>query len=86
MYVSTQKLAQMFIYMSTTCCESFKSFGGVGKQFFLKCGRFHSSYRLARYRISTQITVKLPENPLGVASNQVRLIVRNLRYFKMVIK
>ena len=35
MYVSTQKLAQIFLYMSATCCESFKSFGEVGKKFFL---------------------------------------------------
>ena len=35
MYVSTQKLAQIFLDMSATCCESFKSFGEVGKNFFL---------------------------------------------------
>ena len=35
MYVSTQKLAQVFLYMSTTGCESFKSFGEVGKKFLL---------------------------------------------------
>ena len=34
MYVSTQKLPQIFLYMSTTCCESFKSFGEIGKKFF----------------------------------------------------
>ena len=35
MYVSTQKLPQIFLYMSTTCCDSFKSFGEVGKKFFI---------------------------------------------------
>ena len=35
MYVLTQKLSQIFLYMSTTCCESFKSFGEVGKKFFI---------------------------------------------------
>ena len=34
MYVSTQKLAQIFLYMSTTCCESFKSFKELGKKIF----------------------------------------------------
>ena len=27
-------IPQIFLYMSTTCCESFKSFGEVGKKFF----------------------------------------------------
>ena len=57
MYVSTQKLAQIFLYMSTTCCKSFKSFGEVGKNFFYM-GHFHPSVRLARYRVSIRITVK----------------------------
>ena len=35
MYVSTQKFPQIFLYMSTRCCESFKSFGEVGKKFFI---------------------------------------------------
>ena len=35
MYVLTQKLPQIFLYMSTTCCESFKSFGEAGKKFFI---------------------------------------------------
>ena len=35
MYGSTQKFPQIFLYMSTTCCESFKSFGEVGKKFFI---------------------------------------------------
>ena len=35
MYVSTQKFPQIFLYMSTTCCESFKSFGEVRKKFFI---------------------------------------------------
>ena len=35
MDVSTQKFPQIFLYMSTTCCESFKSFGEVGKSFLL---------------------------------------------------
>ena len=35
MYVSTQKFPQIFLYMSTTCCESFKSFGEVGKKIFI---------------------------------------------------
>ena len=32
---STQKLPQIFPYMSTTCCESFKSLGEVGKKFYI---------------------------------------------------
>ena len=35
MYVSTQKFPQIFLCMSTTCCKSFKSFGEVGKKFFI---------------------------------------------------
>ena len=35
MYVSTQKLPQIFLYISTIFCESFKSFGEVGKKFFI---------------------------------------------------
>ena len=35
MYVSTQKLPQIFLYIPITCCESFKSFGVVGKKFFI---------------------------------------------------
>ena len=35
MYVSTQKSPQIFLYMSTTCCESFKWFEEVGKKFFI---------------------------------------------------
>ena len=35
MYVSTQKLPQIFLYVSITCCESFKAFGEVGKKFFI---------------------------------------------------
>ena len=35
MYVSTQKFPQIFLYISTTGCESFKSFGEVGKKFFI---------------------------------------------------
>ena len=35
MYVSTQKFPQIFLYRSTTCCESFKSFEEVGKKVFL---------------------------------------------------
>ena len=35
MYVSTIKLPQIFLYMSTKCCESFKSFGELGKKFLL---------------------------------------------------
>ena len=34
MYVSTQKLPQTFLYMSTKCCESFKSFGELRKKNF----------------------------------------------------
>ena len=35
MYVSPQNFPQIFLYMSTICCESFKSFGEVGKKFFI---------------------------------------------------
>ena len=35
MYVSTQKFPQIFLYMSTTCCESFKAFEEAGKKFFI---------------------------------------------------
>ena len=35
MYLSTQKFPQIFLYMSTTCCESFKSFREVGKSIFI---------------------------------------------------
>ena len=35
MYVSTQKFPQIFLYMSTTCCESDKSFEEVGQKFFI---------------------------------------------------
>ena len=35
MYVPTQKLPQIFLYMSTKCCESFKSFGQLGKKIFI---------------------------------------------------
>ena len=35
MYVSTKKFPQIFLYMSTTCCESFKSFEEAGKKFFI---------------------------------------------------
>ena len=34
MYVPTQKLPQIFLYMSTKCCESFTSFGQLGKKIF----------------------------------------------------
>ena len=46
MYVSTQTLPQIFLYMSATCYESFKSFGEVGKMFF-----FSNSY--VRYHMVT---------------------------------
>ena len=35
MYVSSQKFPQIFLYMFTTSCESFKSFEEVGKKFFI---------------------------------------------------
>ena len=34
MYESTQNFLHTFLYMSTTCCESFKSFGEIRKKFF----------------------------------------------------
>ena len=35
MYVSSQKFPQIFLYMFTTSCESFKLFEEVGKKFFI---------------------------------------------------
>ena len=32
MYVSTQKLPQIFLYMSTKCCKSFKSYEELEKK------------------------------------------------------
>ena len=42
--------------MSTTCCESFKSFGEVGKKFFNGV-TFTPCDRLASKKLSVQITV-----------------------------
>ena len=83
MYVSTQKLAQIFLYMSTTCCESFKSFGEVGKKFFFTWGHFHPSVRLARDHVSIRITIKLiiPGKNLKVSLLQPMACPRGGRYF-----
>ena len=35
MYISSQKFPQIFLYMFTTSCESFKLFEELGKKFFI---------------------------------------------------
>ena len=54
MYVSTQKLSQIFLYMPTTCCESFKAFGEIGEKGMsfivtLQGGLIFSSHKHAPY-------------------------------------
>ena len=63
MYVSTQKFPQIFLYMSTTCCESFKSFEEVGKKFFLLatfmtpkfCHLYMNNFKIPRQKYSTNM-------------------------------
>ena len=52
MYVSTQKFPQIFLYMSTTCCESFKSFEYVGKKFFISNFYYPEISSPAKYGMS----------------------------------
>ena len=63
MYVSTQKFPQIFLYMSTTCCKSFKSFEEAGKKFFLlatfmiqKFRHLHiNNFKIPRQKYSTNM-------------------------------
>ena len=54
MYVSTQKFPQIFLYMSTTCCKSFKSFEEVGKKFFISTQKYSTNMATGSYVTSRE--------------------------------